>query len=61
MPAPHIRSVNKGCHAIAVVVHEGRILGPDNASLAKSSDSSTLDLLAATFQENEREDPKQYT
>jgi hypothetical protein len=44
--------------AFTVAVNKGRFSIPGNAPLAKSSVSSTLDLVAATFWENGRGDPK---
>ncbi len=42
----------------ALDVRKRRFSGPGNALLAKSSVSSTLNLVAVTFHENGREDPK---
>ncbi len=44
--------------AFLVAVRQGQFSGPHYASLAESSVSSTLDLVAAIFRENGRDDPK---
>ena len=43
--------------AFAVAVREGRFLRPTDGPLAKNSVSDTVNAVAATFQENGREDP----